>query len=252
MKNDSNETFIASFRASAIGVRFSEDVEADRVQRKLAALKKWGILAKSEAEFWAKFRAKQAEIADCRTKYEVAETALREAGSKLYVAQQIADTFCVEREREEAMARAAVLHEANPHVQPLLFEPIRHEIEACRNAPVSVETKNSDRIYGHSGAPVPEQFFSSRPLILARIEFLQRASNLANEAIFAVGDDGDDMLVQIRESILAAAPSVERMVQIPLSPDGARQAKDKEITRAIAQAEELAKKNFGLALREAK
>jgi hypothetical protein len=252
MKNDSNETFIASFRASAIGVRFSEDVEADRVERKLAALKKWGILAKNEAEFWAKFRAKQAEIADCRTKYEVAETALREAGSKLYVAQQIADTFCVEREREEAMARAAVLAETNPHVQPLLFEPIRDAIKKSRAARPSSETKYGNMIFSKSGAPVPDRHFASQPAILARVEFLQRCLNHANEALFAISDDGDNTLIEIREAILAAAPSVEKMVSIPLTRDGARQATDKEILAAVTKAEELAAKHFGVAMRDAK
>ena len=75
---------------------------------------------------------------------------------------------------------------------------------------------------------------------------------LANEVIFTIADDSDATLTAIRESILAYAPSVERMVNIPLTKDGARQATDKEIVSAIAEAEDLAKKHFGVALREAK
>jgi hypothetical protein len=251
MQND-DQKFIATFRSSPIGEKFVADLESARVERKRTALKSWAALAKTEADFWAKFRAGEAEIADRRKAFEAAETALREAGSALYVATRSLDDFRIAREREEGAARAAVLHEANPRRQEVLFEPIRRAIEESRAARVSAETKNSDRHYSHSGAPVPEQFLSSRPSILARIEFLQRSLNLANETMFAVADDSDDTLVAIREAILSAAPSVERMVNIPLTRDGARLATDQEITSAIAKAEDLAAKHFGVVLREAK
>jgi hypothetical protein len=251
MKPD-DQKFIAEMRSSPIGAKIVCDIEADRVARKCAALKKWIAIAKSEADFFSELKAKQAEIADCREVFEATELALRSAGAALFMANRSADTLRVERERQEAQARAAVLAQANPRRQEVLFQPLCHAIEASRAAPVSVETKNSNRIYSHSGAPVPEQFLSSRPSILARMAFLERALALANEVIFTIADDSDATLTAIRESILAYAPSVERMVNIPLTKDGARQATDKEIVSAIAEAEDLAKKHFGVALREAK
>ena len=65
-------------------------------------------------------------------------------------------------------------------------------------------------------------------------------------------DDDDDTLTAIREAILSAAPNVERLVAIPRSFDDRRMTEQGEIAAAIATADELAERRFGLALQETK
>ncbi len=248
MKN-ADEKFLADLRVSPLGEKFAADMEIARLARRRNALRGWNAFAKTNARFIENLAAAQSEVAARRKAYEAAEAALIEAGSELYLATRAVDNLQLEEQRAEGAARGAVLRESNPRRQELLFNPLRQAIEEARRAPLLSDTTYSAG-YFQSGLPVPEAHFATRPSILARISFIERALHLLEEHMFHIDDD-DDTLTQIREAILAAAPRVDRLVAVPLTPGGGGPAADKETAAAVVAADQLAEQNFGVKLKEA-
>ncbi len=244
-----NENFISALRSSPLGEKIVSDAEAARLARRREALKKKTALGETEAEFLDKLRAAEAKTFDKRKAYEAAALALREIGAKIYMAQQLVETLSADRQREEAEARSAVMRESNPRRHELLWSPLYGAIKASRTAVISSKSEYFDNKYSFSGLPVPKETFTSAPSVMARIAFIQRAINLAEELIFRI-DDTDDALILIRESILAAAPASDRLVNVPLVWGALEKVKDREIALAVAAADKLAEQCFGLATKE--
>jgi len=247
MKNDADQKFLSTLRSSLIGEKIVEDAENHRLQRRRAALEKLAAFRETEAEWSDKLRVGQAEIDDRRLAYEAADAALREAGAALYMAEQKVDTLRVDWQRDEGAAYRAVGRETNPRIRELLWEPIRVAIEKTRAAPLETQTKADMQKIGYP----PKEFHSSRPSMFARVAFLEHASKCAGQFLLLV-DDSDDTLTRIRDAILSAAPSAERLVSIPLDRDGGRLTVDQETAGAVAAANELADRRFGLVLQETK
>jgi hypothetical protein len=240
-----NEKFLTQLRSSPIGEKLVADTEFERLSRRREAQKKWNTLAKSESKFQKELEAGRAELAERRETYESAEQALREAGAALFMAQRSVEALCKARDDEEAAARGAVAIESNPRRFELLFNPIRRAIDAARAERIVSESERSNKIF--AGGSITKRL-SSRPSILSRIAFLERALNHANDLISSIDDD-DETLAKIREAIFTTAPAVDRLVEIPLTHGGDRITDEREISSAIAKADELAKAGFNLSMK---
>jgi hypothetical protein len=122
----------------------------------------------------------------------------------------------------------------------LLFGRLREAIDATRATRPESHTEFDEKFTGRR----VKAHKASAPSLRARIAFLERSLNLANE-FFMSNDDTDAELFRVAELILASAPSAERMVEIEKDRDGARRATETALTAAIGAAEALARSGFG-------
>jgi len=235
--------FLERFRASDLAQKFEQEDEAARLERRRAAVADFLVFEKTEAKYIETLRAAERDVEAAKAKYEAAEAALRAAGAALFMAVQHVESLGRDRQRDESAARGAVATERNTRAGELLFGPLQDEIYATMRATPYFETRVSQTKFYPSGEPAVESHVNSVPSILARREFLTRASGLAAD-YFLHTDDADAELSRVAKAILEAAPSAENLREIPLTQDGFREAKDSAIREAREKAESLAKAGF--------